>query len=60
MNQTTTIIIGNNAGTKYTGPGSLRLGRAAAKGRRSILKYTNGTTIVYSVWDADGVMVDSY
>jgi hypothetical protein len=60
MNQTTTIITGNNAGAKFHGAGSLRQARAAARGRKFVLKYVTGSTTVFTVWNADGVMVGSY
>lgn len=60
MTQTTTIIIGNNAGTKHHGAGSLRAARAAARGRKFILKFVHNGKTTYSVWNADGVMVGSY
>jgi hypothetical protein len=65
MTQTTTIITGNNAGATFHGAGSLRMARAAARGRKFVLKTTNTENVftlkvVFTVWNADGVMVGSY
>lgn len=60
MTQTTTIITGNNAGAKFSGAGSLRMARAAAMGRKFVLKFVHDGQTVFTVWNADGVMVESY
>lgn len=62
MNQSTTILVGPNAGAKFYGAGSLRQARSAAKnrGRRFITKFVLNGTVGYGVWSEDGTLVASY
>jgi hypothetical protein len=62
MFQTTTIITGPNAGARFTGAGSHRAARAAAKGqgRSFITKFVMDGTVSYTAWDANGFITASY
>lgn len=58
--QNATIIIGTNNGTVFTGPGSLRAARAAAKGTKAVIRFVRDGVASLIAFDPNGTITASF